>query len=91
MAKVLCTLPHASTEINGVKFSESKEGMISEEISEAQANDFTSISGYSLVVSKPKAKKGAADTVAEPVAPADEAATEPTTAATEPAAETAAE
>lgn len=86
MAKVICTLPNASTEINGVKFSESKEGMISEEITDAQAGEFTAINGYALVVVKPKAGKKGAETVV-----ATEEAAEQVVATTEPAAETAAE
>jgi hypothetical protein len=46
MPKVICTLPNASEEINGVKFVSHKDGMISEEIKEDVAALFLSIPGY---------------------------------------------
>jgi len=49
MAKVICTLPNASEEINGVSFVSHAKGMVSEEITDAVANDFASIPGYELV------------------------------------------
>lgn len=49
MAKVLCTRPNASEEINGVAFTQTEEGMLSEEISDEQAEAFCAIPGYTLV------------------------------------------
>lgn len=49
MAKVICTLPNASELINDVKFVSHKDGMVSEEISDEQAANFTAIPGYRLV------------------------------------------
>lgn len=48
MAKVICTLPNASTLINGVKFIEHEAGVISEDISDEVAAAFASITGYAL-------------------------------------------
>lgn len=48
MAKVICSLPNASTLINGVKFVEHEAGVISEEISDEAAAAFASIKGYVL-------------------------------------------
>lgn len=55
MPKVICTLPNASDEISGVKFSKhpDREGaMVSENISEDQAAHFLSIAGYEPVGEK---------------------------------------
>jgi len=49
MPQVLCTLPNASTEISGVKFSVHANGMLSDEISDDAAAVFASIPGYALV------------------------------------------
>lgn len=46
MPKVICTLPNASAEINGVKFSPAEGGMLSDEVSAEQAEAFLSIPGY---------------------------------------------
>ena len=49
MPRVICDLPNASLEIGGIKFSPLDEGgLISEEISEEQANRLASIPGYCL-------------------------------------------
>ena len=49
MVQVICTLPNASEEISGVKFSAHDEGMISEEISQEVADSFLEVShGYKL-------------------------------------------
>lgn len=49
MVQVICTLPNASDEISGVKFSAHDEGMISEEVSQEVADGFLEISnGYKL-------------------------------------------
>lgn len=58
MPRVICGLPNASDEISGVKFHLLEDGRrISDELSEEQAGDFTSIEGYELdddeVVRKP--------------------------------------
>lgn len=46
MATVLCTLPNAAELINGVRFTPSPLGMISEDIPEEAAARFASIPGY---------------------------------------------
>ncbi len=74
MAKVICTLPNASTKINGVAFVEHKLGMISEEVSDEVAAGFASIQGY--VLHAPQKRPGVPPVPAptkpiEPEAPAD--------------------
>jgi len=60
MARVVCTLPNASTLINGVPFTEDRGQMISDEISDEVAADFVAIPGYlSLVEAKPTKKPAA--------------------------------
>lgn len=49
MAKIICTLEHASTEISGIKFEPTPDGMVSEEVTDDVAALFASIPGYSLV------------------------------------------
>ncbi len=63
MAKVLCTLPNASAEINGVKFEAHANGMLSEEVSDEVAAEFSAIPGYQAVGTKaqPDANKAPAD------------------------------
>lgn len=46
MPKVLCTLPNASAEINGVAFTPADGGMLSEELSADRAAGFLAIPGY---------------------------------------------
>ena len=46
MPKVLCTLPNASAEINGVAFTPADGGMLSEELSADRAAGFLVIPGY---------------------------------------------
>lgn len=46
MPKVICTLPNAAEEINGVSFLSTEVGMLSEDISAEQAESFLSIPGY---------------------------------------------
>lgn len=49
MPKVICTLPNASEEISGVRFSPHESGgMVSEEISEEMASHFASVPGYAM-------------------------------------------
>jgi hypothetical protein len=51
--KVICKLPNASEEISGVRFAPhpdgAEHGMVSEDISQEQADFFVSIPGYELV------------------------------------------
>lgn len=53
MPKVICKLPNASEKISGVNFTQHPDGaefgMVSEEISQDQADVFASIPGYELV------------------------------------------
>lgn len=58
MPKVLCTLPNASDEIRGVKFVTHAAGMLSEDISDEQAEVFASIPGYEIVGTKSPAPTG---------------------------------
>lgn len=90
MPRVICGLPNASDEISGVKFHLLEDGRrISDELSEEQAGDFTSIEGYELdddeVVRKPdpvapeapkltRAQQKAAEKAAAAAAAADQAA-----------------
>ena len=53
MARVICTLRHASTLINGVSFTEDRGQMISDEVSDEVALNFAAIDGYHLVGDKP--------------------------------------
>lgn len=48
MAKVICTLPNASDEISGVKFTKHARGVVSEDISDEQAAAFLEIKGYEM-------------------------------------------
>ncbi|WP_441280575.1 hypothetical protein [Tardiphaga sp. 862_B3_N1_1] len=50
MPKVVCTLPHASLLISGVKFTPSEDGtgVVSEEVSQTVADGFLAIPGYHL-------------------------------------------
>ena len=49
MARVKCTLPNASTSINGVQFVQTKDGMLSEDIQDEIAEAFTVVPGFTLV------------------------------------------
>ena len=49
MPRVICDLPNASDEISGVKFHPLEEGgLISDEISQEQAEYFAGIAGYAI-------------------------------------------
>ena len=61
MSKVLCTLPNASDEISGVKFSAHPKGMLSEDVSDDVAAEFAAIKGYSIVGAVSAEDKAAAD------------------------------
>jgi hypothetical protein len=64
MPQVLCTLPNASAEISGVKFTEHAKGTLSEDVTDEQAAGFAAIPGYSIVGAKvPAAEAAAADDV----------------------------
>lgn len=52
MPKVLCTLPNASEEIGGIKFTQHAKGMLSEDLSDEQAKRLASIQGYEIVGGK---------------------------------------
>ena len=49
MPKVLCSLPNASEDINGVRFTQHANGMLSEDVSDEAAASFASIPGYTVV------------------------------------------
>jgi hypothetical protein len=48
MPRVLCTLPNASTCINGVDFEPHDHGVLSVDLSDDQAQTFVAIPGYEL-------------------------------------------
>lgn len=52
MAIIICTLPHASTSINGVKFSSDRGQMISEDVSDDVAAHFARIRGFKIANTK---------------------------------------
>lgn len=58
---VICTLPNASDEINGIPFEDHEDGKISKvAVSAEVAEGFAQIDGYKVVEAKAKAaKKGA--------------------------------
>jgi hypothetical protein len=64
MARVLCTLAFASSEISGVAFERTDAGMLSAEIGDEAAAAFTAIRGYELMGETKPAEP------AEPPAPA---------------------
>lgn len=101
MPRVICDLPNASAEISGVKFHKLDDGgLISDEISQEQAELFASIPGYTIdedgvepvkaeVKPAPTARKGGGKKVAAEQPPAAEPQPEPTAApAAEPTAAT---
>lgn len=49
MVQILCTLPNASDEISGVKFTKTDKGMLSADITDEQAAGFLSINGYKVL------------------------------------------
>ena len=58
MARVICSLPNASEEIDDIKFEAIEGGMLSEDISDELAARFASIDGYKLADGEsPKAKR----------------------------------
>lgn len=61
MVQVICTLPNASEEISGVKFSAHDEGMISEDITQDVADGFLEISNGYKLAGDVKAGKPASD------------------------------
>ena len=84
MKRILCTLPNASSKINGVSFSSTKAGMLSEEIDDEKAEAFAAIDGYEIVEEREPEKKPAP---APTPAPAPAPAPAPTPAPTPPAEE----
>lgn len=60
--RVLCTLPNASTVINGVTFEAGPYGLVSADLTPEMARHFASIPGYSLYPSAPSV---------DPTAPAE--------------------
>lgn len=65
MARVICELPNASAEIGGVKFTEDRGQMISEEIDDAAAERFARIPGFKLIKGKGKGKTAEEKAAAE--------------------------
>ena len=59
MAQVICTLKNASTNINGVKFTKTEHGMVSEEIEQNVADYFLKVNGFAEYSPQPVAKKTA--------------------------------
>jgi nucleoid-associated protein YgaU len=74
MPKVICTLPNAAAEINGVKFSLVEGGMLSDEVSAEQAESFLAIPGYAEHKEDPEAEaRRKAEIAAQAQREADEA------------------
>jgi hypothetical protein len=65
MARVLCTLPHASERINDVAFARVEDGMLSEDVADEVAAGFALIPGFHLAV----APEPAAPAAAQPLTP----------------------
>ncbi len=56
MPRILCTLPHASGLINGIAFSPTEEGMLSDDDLDADVTaNFLAIPGYQVVGAAPVA------------------------------------
>lgn len=49
MPRILCTLPNASTLINGIPFIADQAGMLSGEVDTETAEHFSRIPGYAVV------------------------------------------
>lgn len=66
MPRVICTRPNASLNISGVAFEPTEDGMavISEEISDEQAENFLSIQGYAVAEEDADAAAAAAERAA---------------------------
>jgi len=47
--RVVCTLPNASTLINGVVFEAGPQGLVSADLNDAEAHAFAAIPGYTLL------------------------------------------
>ena len=72
MPQVICTLENASDEISGVKFEQTEDGMLSEEVSDETAAYFCQINGYALKDDGAAARAAAeADAAAQAQAEAD--------------------
>lgn len=66
MARVICTLPNASSEINGVKFVSHKLGMLSDDIDDDVAKSLLAVPGYHLYDSATKGFAGSGTIAAPP-------------------------
>lgn len=64
MKQIKCTLPNASTAINGVKFDIVEDGVLSAPVEDAVAEQFTGIAGYEVIDVKKAPVKGAPATKA---------------------------
>jgi len=80
MAKVLCRLPNASNNINGVRFVTHRDGMLSEEIEDEVALGFANIRGYEIYDPDAANKQSTQNSTAagETVPPAGTTPTAPT-------------
>lgn len=47
--RILCSLPNTSTEINGISFEATEQGMLSEPVSPEVAAPFATIRGYRVI------------------------------------------
>lgn len=57
MKQILCTLPNAAEQINGVVFNEHPQGRLSVPIDDDIAEGFMTIEGYTLLDIKPAKPK----------------------------------
>lgn len=87
MRRLICTLPNASTTINGIAFTEDRGQMVSEPVPDDVAEQMATIPGYMLVPEAPP-QVPSADTTTEGAAQPTTDAAQPATAGTEGAQET---
>lgn len=64
--RVLCTLPNAGEIINGIAFTETEGGMLSEDIGDDMARAFAAIPGYQMVGAPATAPSRLSDESAAP-------------------------
>lgn len=59
MKRIICELPNASTDINGIQFEETMDGSVIsvEAVADDVANQFANIPGYHLVDAEPEKPK----------------------------------
>jgi hypothetical protein len=66
MKLVTCTLPNASTSINGIEFAQTADGMVSVPVDDDVAAAFASIPGYTVADAEPAKPAKAAKAATAP-------------------------